>query len=66
MQAASLKASKESLEDQLDDLKEQKQDYQKTLKDTERQIDYAADQTISGAEVSLPDHPVHPSFSWMG
>ena len=50
MQAASLKASKESLEDQLDDLKEQKQDYQKTLKDTERQIDYAADQTISGAE----------------
>ena len=50
MQAASLKASKESLENQLDDLKEQKQDYQKTLKDTERQIDYAADQTISGAE----------------
>lgn len=50
MQAASLKASKESLEDQLDDLKEQKQDYQKTLKDTERQIGYAADQTISGAE----------------
>lgn len=50
MQAASLKASKESLEDQLDDLKEQKQDYQKTLKDTECQIDYAADQTISGAE----------------
>ena len=50
MQAASLKASKESLEDQLDDLKEQKQDYQKTLKDMERQIDYAADQTISGAE----------------
>lgn len=50
MQAASLKASKESMEDQLDDLKEQKQDYQKTLKDTERQIDYAADQTISGAE----------------
>lgn len=50
MQAASLKASKESLEDQLDDLKEQKADYQKTLADTERQIDYAADQTISGAE----------------
>lgn len=50
MQAASLKASKESLEDQLDDLKEQKEDYQKTLADTERQIDYAADQTISGAE----------------
>lgn len=50
IQAESLKASKESLEDQLDDLKEQKQDYQKTLKDTERQIDYAADQTISGAE----------------
>lgn len=50
MQAESLKSSKESLEDQLDDLKEQKQDYQKTLKDTERQIDYAADQTISGAE----------------
>ena len=50
MQAESLKSTKESLEDQLDDLKEQKQDYQKTLKDTERQIDYAADQTISGAE----------------
>ena len=50
IQAESLKASKESLEDQLDDLKEQKQDYQKTLKDTERQIGYAADQTISGAE----------------
>lgn len=50
IQAESLKASKESLEDQLDDLKEQKEDYQKTLKDTERQIDYAADQTISGAE----------------
>ena len=50
MQAASLKASKASLEDQLDDLKEQKADYQKTLADTERQIDYAADQTISGAE----------------
>lgn len=50
IQAESLKASKESLEDQLDDLKEQKQDYQKTLKDTERQINYAADQTISGAE----------------
>lgn len=50
MQAASLKASKESLEDQLDDLKEQKEDYQKTLAYTERQIDYAADQTISGAE----------------
>ena len=50
MQAESLKSTKESLEDQLDDLKEQKQDYQKTLKDTERQIGYAADQTISGAE----------------
>ena len=50
IQAESLKSTKESLEDQLDDLKEQKQDYQKTLKDTERQIDYAADQTISGAE----------------
>lgn len=50
MQAASLKSTKESLEDQLDDLKEQKADYQKTLADTERQIDYAADQTISGAE----------------
>ena len=50
IQVESLKSTKESLEDQLDDLKEQKQDYQKTLKDTERQIDYAADQTISGAE----------------
>ena len=50
IQAESLKSTKESLEDQLDDLKEQKQDYQKTLNDTERQIDYAADQTISGAE----------------
>lgn len=50
MQAESLKSTKESLEDQLDDLKEQKQDYQKTLNDTERQIGYAADQTISGAE----------------
>ena len=50
IQAESLKSTKESLEDQLDDLKEQKQDYQKTLKDTARQIDYAADQTISGAE----------------
>lgn len=50
IQAESLKSTKESLEDQLDDLKEQKQDYQKTLKDTEHQIDYAADQTISGAE----------------
>ena len=50
MQAESLKSSKESLEDQLDDLKEQKQDYQKTLADTEKQIEYAADQTISGAE----------------
>lgn len=50
MQAESLKSTKESLEDQLDDLKEQKQDYQKTLKDTARQIGYAADQTISGAE----------------
>lgn len=50
IQAESLKSTKESLEDQLDDLKEQKQDYQKTLKDTERQIDYATGQTISGAE----------------
>lgn len=50
MQAESLKSTKESLEDQLDDLKEQKQDYQKTLADTEKQIEYAADQTISGAE----------------
>ena len=50
IQVESLKSTKESLEDQLDDLKEQKEDYQKTLADTERQIDYAADQTISGAE----------------
>ncbi len=50
IQAESLKASKESLEDQLDDLKDQKKDYQKTLADTEKQIEYAADQTISGAE----------------
>lgn len=38
MQAASLKASLES------------EDYQKTLEDTARQIDYAAAQTIAGAE----------------
>ena len=50
MQAASLKASLESMEDQLDDLQDQKEDYQKTLEDTARQIDYAAAQTIAGAE----------------
>ena len=50
MQAASLKVNQESMEDQLDDLKEQKEDYQKTLADTARQIDYAADQMVSGAE----------------
>lgn len=50
MQAASLEASLESMETQLEDLKEQKEDYQKTLEDTEHQIDYAADQTVSGAE----------------
>lgn len=50
MQAASMESTLESLEDQLDDLKEQKEDYQKTLADTERQIDYTADQLVSGAE----------------
>mgnify|MGYP003282483987 FL=1 len=50
IQAESLKASLESMEDQLDDLQDQKEDYQKTLEDTARQIDYAAAQTIAGAE----------------
>lgn len=50
LQAASLDDTLESMEDQLDDLKEQKEDYQKTLADTERQIDYTADQLVSGAE----------------
>ena len=45
-----MKASLESMEDQLDDLQDQKEDYQKTLEDTARQIDYAAAQTIAGAE----------------
>lgn len=50
MQAASLEGTLESMEEQLEDLKEQKEDYQKTLEDTEHQIDYAANQTIAGAE----------------
>ena len=63
MQAASLESTLDSMEDQLDDLKEQKEDYQKTLADTSRQIDYAADQMVSGAESSTsPSSP--PSSSW--
>lgn len=50
MQAASLEATLESMEEQLEDLKEQKEDYQKTLEDTERQVEYASNQTVSGAE----------------
>ena len=49
-QISSLKSTKEDLEDSLDDIKEAQEDYKKTLADTERQIDYMADQTISGAE----------------
>lgn len=50
MQAVSLEGTLESMEEQLADLKEQKEDYQKTLADTEAQIDYAANQTVAGAE----------------
>lgn len=50
MQIASLESTLESMEEQLEDLKEQKEDYQKTLEDTEQQIDYAANQTVAGAE----------------
>lgn len=49
-QASSMQATVESLENQIDDLKEQKKDYGKTLEDTSRQIDFAVDQTVSGAE----------------
>lgn len=50
MQVATLESTLESMEEQLEDLKEQKEDYQKTLEDTEQQIDYAANQTVAGAE----------------
>ncbi len=50
MQVATLESTLESMEEQLEDLKEQKEDYQKTLEDTEHQIDYAANQTVAGAE----------------
>lgn len=50
MQTASMKANVEALDDQIDDLKQQKKDYTKTLEDTSRQIDFAIDQTITGAE----------------
>lgn len=50
MQTASMKANVEALDDQIDDLKQQKKDYTKTLEDTSRQIDFAIDQTVTGAE----------------
>lgn len=50
MQTASMKANVEALDAQIDDLKQQKKDYTKTLEDTSRQIDFAIDQTITGAE----------------
>ena len=50
----SLKDQKSTLEEQLDDLKEerdkQKKEYARTLEDTARQVDYAVDQTVAGAE----------------
>ncbi len=50
----SLEEQKETLEEQLDDLKEEKDDqkkeYEKTLQDTIRQIEYAENQTVSGAQ----------------
>lgn len=50
MQTASMKANVEALDEQIDDLKQQKKDYTKTLEDTSRQIDFAINQTVTGAE----------------
>lgn len=49
-QQKSMESTIDSLEEQLDDLKQQKKDYVKTLEDASRQVQYAIDQTVSGAE----------------
>lgn len=49
-QIQSMEANIKTLDEQIDDLKQQKKDYGKTLEDTSRQIDYAVNQTVSGAE----------------
>ena len=45
-----MKSTLESLEDQRDDLKKQKDNYPKTIEDTERMVQSTIDQIVSGAE----------------
>ena len=49
-QSISLTTTKETLETQLDNLKEQRDDYKKTLADMNRQIESITDQAISSGE----------------